>query len=454
MCCASVERLTRNWILFIEFGFIFIIVTIFLTSSQSAKLIENGAFCPLGATNGDEKGVRGKIEPHHVLEGTVENGRFGHSVLVLDSKILISAPYADKERGYIYEYSKETLGLLEEPWRGREKGANFGYSMVSLTDFNEDGYSEFAISQTSASSGGIDRGRVDIYDGKIFNVLSTAIGKKDYDYFGRGMSFLNGAQPKLVIGVPDTHIGGARIFKITPEIKLLEVGKIERDKIEGEEPFERLGSEVITVGDTDGIPYFILAAPGDHGQMDVSFEGNAYLYSGSTYKEIAAFSGDEGKGGRLSFSLSPYGKRGFIFGEPYYHPTSLPIDERLRALGVAKIYRTKEELQYRYEGNRDFGRLGISVAELGDVNKDAISDFAIGVPGLWKESGATCVYSGKNGALLYELSTGDQYDSHAKVFGIGDIDNNGKNDLLVASPVWNIIGDCPFCGKVYVYLFD
>jgi len=89
-------------------------------------------------------------------------------------------------------------------------------------------------------------------------------------------------------------------------------------------------------------------------------------------------------------------------------------------------------------------RLGEGVEAAGDVNGDGTPDVVAGAPGVRQ----VLVYSGDDGRLLLTLegeeNVGDSFGT--KVAGVGDLDGDGRADLLVGSPS-SAAGD----GRAYVY---
>lgn len=74
--------------------------------------------------------------------------------------------------------------------------------------------------------------------------------------------------------------------------------------------------------------------------------------------------------------------------------------------------------------------LGRSVAGLGDVNADGFDDVAAGADG--SSSEYLRVYAGPTGTLLYTLNK-----VGFVVSGTGDVDGNGLPDLVAGSSIWN-----------------
>jgi hypothetical protein len=73
------------------------------------------------------------------------------------------------------------------------------------------------------------------------------------------------------------------------------------------------------------------------------------------------------------------------------------------------------------------------VAGAGDVDGDGLGDLIVGAPG--NGAGAAAVYAGSNGSLLHAWqgqAAGDRF-GHA-VAGAGDLDGDGRADLLVGAP--------------------
>lgn len=89
---------------------------------------------------------------------------------------------------------------------------------------------------------------------------------------------------------------------------------------------------------------------------------------------------------------------------------------------------------YRFDGSAPGERLGYSVAAAGDVDGDRWPDFVISAPALG--SGRVDVYSGRDGSVLHRLRgevDGGLFGGF--VDGIEDVDGDGRDDIVVSSPV-------------------
>lgn len=100
---------------------------------------------------------------------------------------------------------------------------------------------------------------------------------------------------------------------------------------------------------------------------------------------------------------------------------------------------------WAFNGRASGDRFGSVVRVVGDVNGDAVPDFAIAAPKadqfdpvtrkvLMKDSGAVTVYSGSDYSLLFTLTgeaAGDNFGF--SVTGAGDIDGDSRADILVGA---------------------
>jgi len=93
---------------------------------------------------------------------------------------------------------------------------------------------------------------------------------------------------------------------------------------------------------------------------------------------------------------------------------------------------------HTFSGQLAADRLGWSLAGLGDVDGDGVSDIAIGVPFAPQGSvqmGRAELRSGADGALLYTVD-GDAALDHAgwALAPLGDLDGDGRGDFAVGLP--------------------
>ena len=112
-------------------------------------------------------------------------------------------------------------------------------------------------------------------------------------------------------------------------------------------------------------------------------------------------------------------------------------------------------LLYQKNGDSTDDNLGYSVAGARDVNGDGKADFIIGAPyvnqGGFFDVGSAYIYSGSDGALLYQKSgpTDNDYMGWS-VSGAGDVNADAKDDFIVGAPFADT-GDGIPTGSVFVF---
>ena len=120
-----------------------------------------------------------------------------------------------------------------------------------------------------------------------------------------------------------------------------------------------------------------------------------------------------------------------------------------------------QRVQLRHFG----GQIGASMAAVGDLNGDGITDLIAGVPHHIAgtdvdeaeiNAGEAFVFSGKDGLVLFTLSDPTSEEDGkmgAAVAGLGDVDGDGVPDLAVGVPGKDIGGEdgIPNVGLVYLF---
>jgi hypothetical protein len=224
-------------------------------------------------------------------------------------------------------------------------------------------------------------------------LLQTVDGEGAGDVFGRAMDFigdLNGDNvDDIVVGARDADgpngVDSGRAYVYSGKHGTLLC------VMDGEAVNDGFGISVAGLGDLNGdqiLEWIVGARDNDSGGQD---SGRAYVYSGCS-------------------------------ATPMYTFTGLPG-----------------------------ARLGWSAKSAGDANNDGTPDIVVGAPGFANSGdGRAYVYSGVDGSLLqtYQAeSIGDMFG--ASTTGVGDMDADGYDDLLVGAAFHAANG--PKSGRAYIY---
>ncbi len=197
------------------------------------------------------------------------------------------------------------------------------------------------------------------------------------------------------------------------------------------------GSDVAGLGDVngDGKSEFLIGASNEG--LTATAQGVVRLYSGANGAVLQVFAGDA-QADRFGAALAAVddvngdGIRDWIVGA---HGSDFLANNG----GAAHVYSgASGALLYKFFGAGPNDTLGLSVAGAGDVNNDGREDLIVGAPQLTAVNpagGYARVYSGMNGSVLYTLFADSYHDGFgSEVAGIGDVNADGYDDFAVAAP--------------------
>jgi len=391
------------------------------------------AVSPAGDINGD-----GKIDfligaPHVIISGKTDVGKafiysgadgvsilwqkdgasedpkfnnyenYGFSLASLDDAFVVSAQWANHstvEAGSVYVYSKSTGNLLYRLDGGSIEHHAFGSSVAAIGDLNGDGRQDFVVGSHNADPS------AEIFSGADGSRLLAITGDW-YSYFGFSVSSAgdvnHDGKPDFIVGAPGamTETGSALVYSGADGSPLYK-------KI-GTRGGQTLGWSVSGAGDLNGDSKadFIVGAGGTAG-FGHNGSGEVHVYSGADGSQLLpALTGED------------------------------PDD-------------------YSF---------GMAVKSIGDVNGDGKPDIIVGAPyrdrqfldptGTIRlapdkyEAGAVYIFSGADGSLLWKRYGDNEYDHFgAAIAVLGDINGNGKPDLMIGAPsIYNRRN-----GSVYIFV--
>lgn len=381
----------------------------------------------------------------------------------------------DADLGRIYLY-KGGPGGLETSFAfsitGEAAGDWFGYSVSAAGDINGDDVADFIASspQADTSEGITDTGKVYVYLGQknaepvLDKILSGEAAGDLFGFDASGAGDVNGD------GFDDIIVGAWRHARNGVEqdtgkvyVFLGQAGGIQDSaafSAEGEQALDGFGVAVSGAGDvnSDGYADVIVGAwQNDEGGPDA---GKVYVYYGSSagLQQPASFTAT-GEAGFNEFGTA-VDAAGDVNGDGYDDVIvgAYRNDETGDEAGKAYIFLGSASGLVAPAlpvdtGERAGDEYGFSVDGVGDINNDGFDDVVVGahrydVNGAspQDDDGKAYVYGGCVGGLREGpvfASSGDNTRYGRAVSAAGDVNQDGYNDLLVGA--WAVFG------KAYAY---
>jgi hypothetical protein len=377
--------------------------------------------------------------------------------------------------GRAYVFSGASGGLIrvhQSP--NEEDGGQFGIVVSGVPDVDGDGRGDVLIGARFESPGSspVRAGRSYLFSGATGALLREFVspnqaadgffgivaGLPDVDGDGRGDILIGAANE----GPPPSPAGAGRAYLFSGSTGAL----LHTLASPNEEAGGLFGHTVAAVPDADGdgLTDLLVGADFEDPGTSPNDAGRAYLFSsvsGALLHQLQ--SPNEEAGGFFGGALAGVpdvdgdGRGDVIVGADFEDPDSSPTDA-----GRAYVFSgTTGALLHTLASpaEEETSRFGFGVAGLGDLDGDGRGDILVGVPfedpGTGPlDAGRAYLFSGAAGLLRGTLaSPAEMADGRfgESVAGLGDVDGDGVADVVVGAIHEYAGASPPQAGRVYVY---
>lgn len=341
-------------------------------------------------------------------------------------------------------------------FNGEADGDQFGKSVASAGDVNNDGHVDFIVSAHLNNTGGRIAGRVYVFSGLNGETLHVFTGMRE-DVIGTTVASAGDVNND---GYDDLFVGAQRVSGL-PGVAYVFSGK-NGDTLyvfNGVSIYDGFGGKVANAGDVnnDGYPDLLVIDGGCINSGDVSYcseerAARAIVFSGLDGDTLHVFSEEEPSRviGLVASSAGDVNNDGYgdlIVGSP-----EGVVDGD--TVGYAYVYSgLNGETLHIFSGEMTNDYFGYSVASAGDVDNDGFDDLIVGAIGNsanGSRAGRVYVFSGLTGDTLKTFTGRAKWEQFGlAVASAGDVDNDGYSDLIVGAHWYDDLGI--YLGKVYVF---
>ncbi|HTE05886.1 MAG TPA: integrin alpha [Planctomycetota bacterium] len=320
---------------------------------------------------------------------------------------------------------------------GAAPGDDLGRAVAGAGDLNGDGFDDMIVGAPGADAAGTNSGLVHVLSGATGTDLYTVAGAAPSDGFGSAVASAGDVDGDgvgdLIVGAPaaDPHgpsSGSARVLSGGTGATLL--------LITGATAYERCGASVAGAGDVDLDGHADLAVGSPNRTVGGAMVGSVRLVSGATGATLLTLDGDEAAG---DFGFAVAGA-GDVDGDGV---PDLAVGARLDdggAVDAGSVFihsGATGALLRSFHGDAAGDLFGSAMFGAGDMNADGWPELIVGAPFDHCEGGncgATAIFSGADGALLFEYHGEEGQLMGASVGGGGDLDGDGLDDIIVGLP--------------------
>jgi len=369
-------------------------------------------------------------------------------------------------RAYVFSgASGSVIYALQSP--NEEAYGGFGESVSGAGDVNNDEYNDLIVGASQEEPGSVleNWGRAYIFSGSTGGLLRTLESPNPFDEgrFGGCVSdagdLNNDGYAEVVVGAPgEANHGRAYIFngQTGSVMYTLDTPNPELDGM--------FGCSVSCAGDVnnDDHPDVIVGAHNEDPDASPTDAGRAYVFSGANGSLLYSLqSPNEQYEGWFGVSVSGAGNvDGNNFDDIIVGACREGLGDQTE-MGRAYIFAGLAGVLLRTleSPNLDpYGWFGGSVSGAGDVNANGRDDVIVGASlddpsGIPTDAGRAYVFSGSSGYLLQTLVSPNQEAGGVfgnSVSGAGDQDGDGRAEVIVGAPGEDPGASPDYAGRAYV----
>jgi hypothetical protein len=325
---------------------------------------------------------------------------------------------------------------------------SFGQALADVGDLDFDGVHDVAVGAPNAEFNGPQSGRVVVLSGGDGSVLFAVNGPAAGMRFGFAVDGAGDVNhdgvPDLIVGAPDADFAGQNAGRF---YLLSGAGGAILGARDGDNPSANFGHSVAGVGDVtaDGTPDLLIGAPGS--SMFGLGAGRAVAVSGVNAATIFNIGGT-GPGVKCGLAvagagdLDADGVPDLLVGSPFESTGRLSEAGRVRAHSGADGHTL-----FALDGGGAEAQFGAVLAAIADLDDDGVPDFAVGAPTAdttLSAAGRVSAHSGATGAELFGVVGTSTLELLGRSLAdAGDVDGDGRSDLLAGAYAYPGIGPNP-----------
>ncbi len=350
-----------------------------------------------------------------------------------------------------------TLNSPNQEWFGE-----FGHAVSWAGDVNNDGYYDVIVGTPFEDNNPTytDAGRAYVFNGQTGGLIHSLVSPnaEDYGNFGASVSSAgdvnNDDYDDVVVGAYKES-GGGKAYVFNGHTGALLWTLVSPNAQTG----GQFGVSVSTATDVNGDDHadVVVGANWETGSGGQGSAGRAYVFSGQTGTALQTLTSPTQQWyGYFGQSVSGIGQSMVIVGAPQESPGASPD-----SAGRAHVFNgaTGSHIRTLASPNEQLnGKFGSSVSWAADVDGSGTMDVLVGAPResldvTLPEAGRAYVFSGENGSDLYWFTSpyAEAYGWFgSSLSGVSDTDNDGNVDVVIGA-YWEDPGSSPQdAGRAYI----